>query len=83
LISLLFVVGVESPTKLLFRVAHAVGTIVARGRVGGNTVTDTVGQAADDAKQVTNSVRGHVVGFAGQSIEHALAQFLIGCRRQV
>jgi hypothetical protein len=80
---LLDVVVVEGEGELLGAVAHAVRTVVAGGRVGGEAGADAVAVAADGAEEsaVVGSVdaRGNN---AGQGVVHAAAELLVGSRRE-
>ena len=78
----MFVVGVHGPAELLSGIAHAVGTVVGSACVGGDTVADTI-VAAKVAEEVTELVFSDVVGDTGEGVEHAFAEFLVGCRWEV
>lgn len=72
------VVAVHGPTQTLLGIAHGVGTILARGGVGGDT-----GHGALDTTQVVEGV-GHLLGgdvvnrHTLQLVVHALAQIGVG-----
>lgn len=80
---LLVVVDVESPAKLLLRVAHAVRAVVTGCGVGCDAIADAIGKTTHDAKEVTDAGCVYVIGYTGESAKHALAEFFVGGRREI
>ena len=63
---------------MLRGVTHAVGAVLSVAWFGGDAVADAVAETADDAEEIAYLIFGDIVGDAGESIEHAFAELLVG-----